>query len=369
MKTYEYKLRPNQKQYELLQKTLFLSNCLYNGALQELKDHYASTGKYMNLFVQDKKHGKVQHPDLPAVVVDTTLRRLHDSFSRFFQGVKKGRKTGFPRFKDARRWSSIQFRDSTTNGIDGNRFKAGKLLGGKIRFIKHREMEGTLRFCRILRRSSGWYLQCVCDNIPKNRLENNDKGVGLDMGIKSLVVDSDGNKVENHRFLNKSLKKLRIAQRTIARRKNGSNRRKKACKVVARIHERIHNQRKDFLHKVSRQYVNKYGTIVVEDLSTEKMVSNSNFARSIYDASWTMLIGMIAYKAEEAGRQFVKVNPAYTSQQCSNCGEMVMKSLSVRTHSCPHCGYNDDRDINAAKNILRLGRSLQTPSSAIAGFV
>ena len=227
-------------------------------------------------------------------------------------------------------------------------------------------MEGTLKSCRIVRRPSGWYLQCICDNLPSKKLAKSDKAIGLDMGVKSLVADSDGNITENPKFLNKSLKKLRIAQRTISRRKKGSRRRKKACRIAARIHERISNQRRDFLHKLSRKYVNEYGLIVVEDLNISGMVRNHCLARSIQDASWNMLDGMIAYKAEEAGRQFVKVNPAYTSQKCSKCGEMVMKSLSVRTHTCPHCGYTDDRDVNAAKNILRLGQSLQELSYATA---
>lgn len=364
MKTFEYRLRPNVKQDALLWKVLTLSRELYNSALQELNDHYGATGKHLNLFAQDKNHGKKQHPEIPAVVVDTTLKRLHNSFANFFRGIKQGRHIGLPRFKSYLRWNSIQFRDADTNGIEGNRFKAGKLLGGRIRFNKHRDFEGTLKFCRIVRRPSGWYLQCTCDNISIRKLPKNKKAIGLDVGIKSLVADSEGNAVENPKFLNKSLRKLRVVQRRIARRKKGSNRRKRACCIAARIHEKIHNQRKDYLHKVSRDYINGYGTIVVEDLDIAGMMGNGIFSRSIADASWNTLIGMLSYKAEEAGRKLVKVNPSYTSQMCSRCGNMMMKSLSVRTHVCPHCGYIDDRDVNAAKNILGLGLSLQESSNA-----
>lgn len=358
MKTYEYRLRPNKEQDALLWKVLRLSREMYNQGLQELNDHYKATKKHLNLFAHDKLHSKAQHPDLPAVVVDTTLKRLHESFARFFVGIKHGRKVGFPRFKAANRWFSIQFRDATANGIEGNQFKAGKLLGGKIRFIKHREIQGVLKYCRILRRPSGWYLQCVCE-APSKSLPKSDKVIGLDMGITHLVADSEGNKVENPKFLKQSLKRLAHAQRRLARRKKGSHRRKKAARMVARVHEKIANQRKDYLHKVSRSYVNAYGTIVVEDLNITGMVKNGHLARSIVDASWDTLSRMIAYKAEEAGRQFVKVPPQWTSQKCSSCGEMVQKALSVRTHVCPHCGYVACRDVNAAKNILRLGLSLQ----------
>jgi len=368
MKTYEYRLRPNAKQEALLWKVLILSREFYNNALQELVEHYKTTGKHMNLFAQDKLHGKKQHPEIPAVVVDTVLKRLHNSFARFFAGIKQGKKVGFPRFKSARGWNTIQFRDADTNGIDSVYFKAGKLLGGKIRFNKHREMLGILKFCRIVRQPSGWYLQCVCDNIQEQKLPLSDKAIGLDVGIRYLVADSDGNKVENPKFLRKSLHKLRVAQRKIARRKRGSRRRKKACRISARIHEKICNQRRDYLHKVARNYVNNYGIIVVEDLRIQNMVRNHHLALSISDAAWNILFDFISYKAENAGRKFIKVNPRFTSQKCANCGELVWKALSVRTHICPHCGYIECRDVNAAKNILGLGLSLQEPSNAKAMF-
>jgi putative transposase len=177
----------------------------------------------------------------------------------------------------------------------------------------------------------------------------------LDLGIKYLVADSDGRTVENPQFLRNSLKKLRVAQRKISRRKKGSNRRKKASRIAARIHEKITEQRKDYYHKVSSYYVNNYDHIVMEDLRIRNMVRNNYLALSISDASWGMLRSMIACKAEKAGRTLTLVNPCFTSQKCHRCGEIVQKSLSVRTHICPHCLLVEDRDINAAKNILWAG--------------
>jgi putative transposase len=224
-------------------------------------------------------------------------------------------------------------------------------LGGDIRFNLYRPIEGPLKFCRIAHRPSGWFLQAVCESVPQP-LPATGKAVGLDFGIKHLVADSDGNKVDNPCKLQKALKRLRKAQRRLARRKKGSKRHKKAARLVARQHERIANQRKDSLHKVARKYVNAYDTIVVEDLQVNNMARNGQLSRAIADASWSMLRSLIEVKAACAGRRVVAVRPHFTSQRCSSCGKMVEKSLSVRTHVCG-CGYVDDRDINAAKNILK----------------
>jgi putative transposase len=371
MRTYECRCRPNKKQESQLLAVLIASRRLYNDCLQELVEYYKSTGKHMNLFEQDKRHGAKEHPDLPAIVVDTTLKRLHRSFANFFRGRKDGKRIGFPRFKSADAWNSIQFRDAanclessgcsvryggTTSTIlpngHGNYLKTPKICGGKLRVNVHRPLEGTFRFARLVLRPSGWYVQCVTD-YDGERLAPSNKSVGLDMGITYLVADSDGGFVRNQKSFRASAEKLASAQKQLAKCRKGSRRRRKAKKQVARVHERIANQRKDKLHKVSRSYVNGYGTIVVEDLKPANMVRNHSLALSISDASWGLLRFFLAYKAESAGREFVAVPPHYTSQKCSRCKELVQKSLSVRTHICPYCGHVADRDTNAAQNILQ----------------
>src|SRR5207302_2840866 len=241
MRTFEYRLRPTKKQEQALMKTLMASRKMYNACLEELITHYKETGKYLHLYEQDKRHGKEAHPDLPAVVVDTTLKRLHRSFTNFFRGLKEGRKVGFPRFKNAQAWNTIQFRDAA-NGLDNGRFKAPQQMGGRIRVIVHRPLEGTFKFARIVLRPSGWYLQCVCDTEP-HPLPKKEHAVGLDMGIRYLVVDSNGHRIDNPKHAKRSAKKLAHAQRKLAKCKQGSNRRNKAKHQVARLHERIHNQR------------------------------------------------------------------------------------------------------------------------------
>lgn len=352
-KIFEYRLRPNTAQEPALLTVLAGTRQMYNAALAEWKEHLDKTGKYLSLYTQDKGYNKATYPDLPAVVVDQTLKRLHRALDRFFKFRKQGKPCGFPRFKSANRWHSIEFRD-TTNALHGRYFHAGKICGGKIRVVAHRPLEGEFRFARIVKRPSGWYLQCVCETAAPP-LAPTGKAVGLDMGLKSLVADSDGNTVPHPAHLKVELKNLAHSQRLLCRRTKGSHRRRKQARVVARRHERIANRRRDTLHKLSRKYVNEYDTIVVEDLNVAGMVQNHHLSRAISDASWSLLRLLLAYKAENAGRRFVAVSAHFTSQRCSGCGEHVEKSLSVRTHTCPYCGYTDNRDVNAAKNILRKG--------------
>ena len=330
---------------------------MYNEALQELIDHYKLTGKNLHLYDHDKLHNAKRHPDIHSWIVNEVLIRLHRSFSNFFRGIKSGKKVGFPRFKSETRWHSFQIGiiDAQISfKVSGSKFYASKKLGGNIRISAPAQPQGKQKSACIIRKPSGWYLQIVTD-YERPKMEPNDKAIGLDFGIKNLVADSEGNFVENPQFLKKSLKKLRIAQRRIERRKKGSNGRKKASRMAARVHEKIAVQRLDYLQKVSRNYVNQYGVIVIEDLRPSNMVKNHNLARSIMDSSWGMLRDLLEVKAASAGRQVIAVSPHYTSQKCSKCGEIVQKSLSVRTHVCPWCSYVADRDVNAARNILRAG--------------
>jgi len=178
------------------------------------------------------------------------------------------------------------------------------------------------------------------------------------MGIRSFAVLSDGTLIENPRYLTKSEAKLAEAQRVFSRKRKGTHAREKARVRVAKIHRKIANQRNDFLHKVSRYLVNKYDLVVYEDLKIKQMMQNNNLAKSIGDCSWGRFLQYIAYKAESAGKYAIGVAPRGTSQNCSNCGARVPKLLSYRVHICNKCHIVLDRDINASRNILRLGTSL-----------
>jgi putative transposase len=182
-----------------------------------------------------------------------------------------------------------------------------------------------------------------------------EKVVGIDMGILNFAVLSDGEFVENPKFLLADEERLKAAQSKRDKLPKGSTERRKASKAVSHLYERVANRRENFAQQLSREWVNRYGTICFEDLNITKMVRNHNLAKNILDAAWNKLVQYTSYKAEGAGRRVVQVNPANTSQICSSCGLIVKKDLSVRIHDCPYCGLSIDRDLNASRNILRLG--------------
>ncbi len=224
----------------------------------------------------------------------------------------------------------------------------------------HRPIEGTPKTAHLVLRADGhWYALIVCETEPRTEhspstCEHPD--LGIDVGLKSFLTDSEGHTVENPRYYRKSQATLRRKQRTIARRKKGSKRRRKASKSTAQTHLKIKRQRRDFHFKVAKPYAEQYQHIAVEQLNIDGMVKNHHLAKSIMDASWGAFLDILTAKAESAGHEVIRVNPRFTSQTCSRCGEIVQKSLSVRTHMCPICGYVEDRDVNAAKNILQVAR-------------
>ena len=352
MKTYEYKLKPNKEQTKHLNNLLWETKCLYNNALQELVEHYKITNKYLNRFTQDKNYNKQTYPNIPAQMVDTTLDRLHRSFANFFRGLKQGKKIGFPRFQSYKRWSSFAFRDYNQGKIKDGKWYISKTNGIKV--ILHRDFLGSPKLTRIVKRADGYYVQVVCETgIVKAKKTN--KQIGLDLGLKYFVADSEGNKIEAPKFFRKAQYKLARIQRRLSKKKKDGKNRNKARQIVAKNHLKIQRQRKDWLHKLSYKYANENDTVIVENLNVLEMLKNHHLALSISDASWTTFINMLEYKLETLSRVLVKVNPAYTSQICSNCGAIVKKSLSQRTHYCPECLFVECRDVNAAKNIKKLG--------------
>ena len=221
--------------------------------------------------------------------------------------------------------------------------------------VYHRPIKGQIKTCTVQRSSTGkWYVSFSCEAEPE-RLPERPEQVGLDVGLKTFATLSDGTEIENPRFFRKEEKALAQVQRKHSKLAKGTPERRKHRKVVARVHERITWRRENFTHQESRTIVNSYGVICVEDLQVNRMTHNHCLAKSIADASWAAFFAQLDAKAEEAGRQFVKVNPAYTSQTCSRCEHRQKISLDVRVFNCPCCSSHLDRDLNAALNILALG--------------
>ena len=356
---FRFKLKPTAKQHAALAEALERSRLLYNAALEERIDCYRKTGKGRSYFDQCKALTELRKDGarFSAVMERAPLKALDDAYKAFFA------RGGFPRFKGRDWYKSIGWPERNGWGIRRGRFIAKGL--GAIRIHLHREMRGEMRSCNIKRQGRHWYLSVACE--VESSTTNEGAAVGIDMGIASLAILSDGTRIENPRLHRKALPSLRRAQRALARCKRGSNRRRKVRERLARIHARVRNQRSTYLHQVSAKIVKDHGIIAVEALRVKNMsrsargtpakpgtnvAAKAGLNRSINDASWGRLKELLRYKTTLNGGRLIEVNPSGTSQACSGCGVIVPKPLNVRWHECPECGLSIDRDHNAALNVL-----------------
>jgi len=359
MKTFEYRLYPNKAQRALLMQCLQESRILYNEMLEMVKTQYEGKGTFPSKYDLMAAFKGRSGEHVPATTVQTLADRLTKALKRFLAYKELNQKVGFPRFKAANRWHSIHLRQYGKDSYlheDKKHLIVPAKLGQSLKMKVHRPIEGTPKTIYLVLRADGhWYALIVCETEPHtDHLPSTctHPDIGIDVGLKVFLADSEGSTVENPRYYRTAQKTLRRKQRVLCRRKKGSHRRRKAAKNVAKTHLKISRQRRDFHFKTARQYTEHYHYIVVEDLNIRGMVKNHHLAKSIMDASWSAFLTILEAKAENAGHQMIRVNPRFTTQRCSICGEIVHKSLSVRTHICPCCGYVADRDVNAAKNIL-----------------
>jgi putative transposase len=360
MKTFEYRLYPNKAQVRLLRACLAESRSMSNGMLEMVKAQYEQDGTFPSKYDLEAAFKGCGEEHVPATTVQMLADRLSKSLKRFLAAKELGLPdVGFPRFKQANRWHSIQLRQygkDCSLHEEKKHLVVPKKIGHFLKIKLHRPIEGKPKTVHLVLRADGhWYALLVCETEAYNEhlpsiCDHPD--IGLDVGLKSFLTDSEGNTVENPRFYRTSQQTLRRKQRTLCRRKQGSYRQRKAAKSVAKMHLKINRQRRDHHFKVAKQYAEQYHHIAVEDLQIINMVKNHHLSKSILDASWGQFLAILEAKAASAGHQVIRVNPRFTTQACSNCGELVQKSLSVRTHICTSCGYVADRDVNAAKNIL-----------------
>ena len=364
LKTYKYRLYPTKKQIDKLNWTLETCRILYNSCLVDRNRYYEQIGKGLSridqqkILVHDKKN-ITYLTNIHSQVLQNVLFRVDKAYKAFFRRLKdRNGKAGYPRFKNYGRYDSITYTQSGF-GIDDT----GKLSLSKIGHIKlklHRNISGVIKTCNIKREIDKWY---VCFSVKYEPVKKPlpCKQIGIDMGIKSFAVLSDGKVIDNAKYLIKSEDKLVKKQKQLSSKKKGSNNRKKAITVVAKLHKKVSNQRKDFQHKVSRKIIDNYGYIAVENLQIKNMVKNHSLAKSINDAGWGQFLSFITYKAEEAGCYVEKVNPRNTSKKCSVCGYIYSDmDLSIRRWTCPVCNTAHDRDTNASINILNktIGKEL-----------
>ncbi len=372
-KTFQYRAKINKQTEAKCLQWLEICRILYNLALSQRISIYRQHGKSISCIDQknqlpDLKKGFPEFKAVGSQVLQDVIERLQKAFDAFFRRIKnKAEKAGFPRFKGKDRYDSFTLKQAGYK-IEGRYLYIAGV--GRFKLFLSRPIEGDIKTVTIRRTSSGkWFVCFSCNNVPIKEIPETTAEVGIDVGIKEFCVDSTGESIANPKFFRQSEKILRRRQRAIARKVRGSRRRGKAKILVAKAHEKISNQRKDFLHKVANFYIGAYQTIYVEALNIKGMVKNRHLSKSIADASWGKFFEYLVYKAEWADRKVIKVNPRNTSQLCSQCGEKVPKKLSVRVHACPFCGLVMDRDHNAAINIKARGHLDQTLIPAMAGIV
>ena len=361
-KVFKYRIYANQAILATANEWLESCRNLYNLCLEQRIYAWRILRKHISWYTQSKQltELKKEYPQLDVITRDTlenVLKRLDRAYQSFFRRIKSGEKPGFPRFKGFDRYNSFTFRKYGWK-INGKYLSITKI--GKFKMKLSRPIEGEIKEVFLVKQPGNkWFVCFVCGDIQPNPLPKTKKIIGIDVGCESFLTDSNGGKIENPRFLKHSQDKLKKQQQFLAHKKRGSNRRKIAKHLIAKTHEKIFNQRKDFHYKVASELLKNNDVICIEKLKSWNTHRTLN--KSMRDVAWFQFFGILKAKAEEAGRKIIEVPAKNTSQMCSSCGQIVQKDLSVRVHSCA-CGLVIDRDFNSAINILRLGQSLRLVS-------
>jgi putative transposase len=360
--SYKFRLYPTSHQETLFKETLELCRWTFNETLATRKNAWETEQKSFSKYDTNKllppwKKVKPELSNVHSQVLQNVQERVDLAFRGFFLRLKKGDKPGYPRFKGFGRYDSFCYPQYKNDSIGEDSVYLPKI--GDVDILFHRQLPSgsIVKRLTVKREGNAWYATfSVEENETKTKCGSGT--VGIDLGCKTFITLSDGKKVKNPKFLKKSLKRIQKAQRKLYKQKKGTKERAKAKKVVGKIYDKVNNQRSDFLHKVSRELVNKYEVLVFEDLNIKQMIESKpwhNLNRTILDSSWDKFVFLCSYKAENAGGKVVKVNPKNTTKMCSRCGTLVVKGLEERVHSCS-CGLVMDRDLNASINILRLGQ-------------
>lgn len=358
-KTYQYRLYPTEHQRTLLYKTLEACRWVYNETLAVRKNAWEQEKITLTFYDTNKflKEWKKVKPELKQAHSQTLLNaqmRVDLAFKAFFRRVKAKENPGYPRFRGYGRYDSFTYPQSGFKLIN-NKLSLSKI--GDVKIIQHRPIEGKIKTLTIRRDSVGnWYASFNCE-VEAKPLPPTDKVVGIDLGLTTFAVLSDGNEIKRERWMKRDAKDIARIQRKKEKLPKGSAQRKKTIRALQHAYQRQTNRRNNFAHQESRKLVNKYQFIAFEDLEIQKMQSNGNriINQGIADVAWGKFVQYVQYKAECADRECVLVDPKNTTQMCSGCGEIVPKDLSVRKHKCPHCGLELSRDLNAALNILARG--------------
>jgi putative transposase len=391
-RSYKFRLRPTKKQEAALIACLEDTRQLYNAALEERREAWRMGRHRLTFYSQDGQLKEIRAGDPERygrwsfTCERAAIRRLDHAFQGFYRRVRAGEKPGFPRFKGRGWWDSIEWEEN--NGarwasVPHPKVTRVYLKGiGHVRVHQHRPVRGRVKTIAAKRDGRGWYVILSCDDVPAEPLEPTDTPVGIDVGVASFLTTSDGDHVPNPRHLAATANRLTAAQRDLARKKRGSNRRKKAAARVATLHGKVRRQRLDHAHQTAFRLVRGYDLIVHEDLKITNMTARprprpdgsgghqpngaaakAGLNKSIHDAGWGIFLRVLSAKAESAGRTVIAANPRHTSQRCAECGHTEAGNrVTQAAFSCLACGHRAHADVNAARNIVRAGLALQEAS-------
>lgn len=357
LKAYKYELIPTESQKQQLNNAFGSCRFVYNLAL-ETKNTAYQKGKNLTCFdlMKQLPDLKVECPwlkEVPSQSLQQAISNLDKSFTNFFKG-----NANFPKFKKKNDRQS--FRIPVAIKVDFENWIVTLPKYGKVKFHNSRSFKGIVKQATVSKTTTGRYFISVLvdtlEALPKKMPISYDTTIGIDLGLKHFAILSDGRKIDNPKFLNNSLRKLRKEQRSLSRKKKGSDRREKQKLVVAKTYEKVSNQRKDFLHKLSTQIINEYDSIAIENLNVQGMIKNKKLSRHIADASWGTFESYLKYKAEWYGKNILQIGRFEPSSKMCGCGVINNSlKLSQREWVCSSCGLLHDRDILAANNIKRFG--------------
>ena len=365
LKSFVYKLKPNKEQIIQINNTFGCTRFVYNKLLAHRQNMYENDNISLsridcnNYCNQVLKNEFLWLRSVDKFALTNAIYDMDNAYQKFFK-----EHAGFPKFKSKHDNKKSYTTNFTNNNIsvdfDNNKIKLPKL--GSVNAKVHRRINGKIKNATVKRTLSGKYVVSILVDVDDvEKLDKTTNKVGIDLGIKDLCITSNGKTYENPKHLRRYERKLAKLQRQLARKQKRSNNYYKKKKEIALCHEKIVNIRHDYLHKVSYEIVSENQVIVSEDLKIKDMMQDKHLAKFIADVSWGEFIRQLEYKSAWYGRDFIKVNTYYASSQlCHVCGyqNSKIKDLSVRTWTCPNCHITHDRDINAAKNILKEGLRL-----------